>query len=334
MAVPKISVILPVYNVEKYLRRCLDCLQNQTLTDFEIIAVNDGSPDNSIDILNEYAAKDSRIKVITQKNGGLSSARNTGTKNANGEYIYFLDSDDYIHFQTLEIAYNLAVQNNSDIVSFKKNTGLRTKILIKEFFGINGNNTRPKNLNKKYDLSKIESYTTNDIFSVVTERGSKQKFEIRHCYVWQNLYRRELISDIPFTPGIIMEDAAWWPLLWLRHPKTTIINLPLYYYIPQINSIMASSKVLRKIDNLIYGIKYIFDVYKMQAKKSEMNVWQSKFMWPFLHYGFGKVSKLKDELDIIEAKKLFSSIAEIGVLENPCEPKNKKLKNKILEFIK
>ena len=93
---PKISVIVPIFNVEKYLKECLESIINQTFKDIEIICINDGSTDNSLDILNQYAEKDNRIKVITQSNQGLSAARNTGIKYANGEYISFIDSDDYI----------------------------------------------------------------------------------------------------------------------------------------------------------------------------------------------------------------------------------------------
>ena len=105
MPAPKISVIIPVYNVEEYLPVCLDSVLAQTFSDFEAVCVNDGSPDNSAAILEKYAKKDARIKVVSRPNGGLSAARNTGLENACGEYIYFLDSDDYIHPQLLEILY-------------------------------------------------------------------------------------------------------------------------------------------------------------------------------------------------------------------------------------
>ncbi len=207
--------------------------------------------------------------------------------------------------------------------------------MIKEFFKLNTDKTKPNNINKKYNLSEIKSYTTNDIFSVVSEQGLKNKeFQIKHCYVWQNIYSRKLITGIPFVKGIIMEDAAWWPLLWLRNPTVTITNLPLYYYIPQINSIMAASKVLRKIDNLVFGIKYIFDIYKSQSKKSQMDVWSGEFKWPFLKYGFGKVSKLRDKKDIKDAKKLFKSLNDMSVFDDPKTKSDKLTKQKILDFIK
>ena len=105
---PKISIIIPMYNVEKYLRRCLDSVLNQTFADWQGILVDDGSPDNSGAIAEEYASRDKRFVVIHKENGGLSDARNAGFPYADGEYIMYLDSDDFIHPQTMEIAYNLA----------------------------------------------------------------------------------------------------------------------------------------------------------------------------------------------------------------------------------
>ncbi|MCM1010726.1 MAG: glycosyltransferase [Fusobacterium sp.] len=112
----KISVIVPVYNVEKFLPECLDSLKNQTLYELEFICVNDGSPDNSLDILNRYAAEDERFIIVSQENGGLSAARNTGLKYAKGDYIYFIDSDDLIAPEHLENMYNAAVKEDADMV--------------------------------------------------------------------------------------------------------------------------------------------------------------------------------------------------------------------------
>ncbi|WP_206425633.1 glycosyltransferase family 2 protein [Romboutsia sp. Marseille-P6047] len=112
----KVSVIIPIYNVEKYLNRCIDSVINQSLKDIEIILVNDGSPDNCPKICDEYANKDSRIKVIHKSNGGLSSARNAGMKIATGDYIGFVDSDDYIEINMYEQMYKVAYENNVDFV--------------------------------------------------------------------------------------------------------------------------------------------------------------------------------------------------------------------------
>ena len=131
---PKVSVIIPVYNVEKYLSECLDSVVNQTLKDIEIICVNDGSPDGSAEILEEYAQKDNRIKVITQENRGVSEARNSGLKIASGEYIAFLDSDDYIDLKFFEQLYKRGIESNSDVVvceNIYRFSGNKQKLFLK-----------------------------------------------------------------------------------------------------------------------------------------------------------------------------------------------------------
>lgn len=113
---PLVSILVPVYNVEKYLNECMDSLISQTLQDIEIICVNDGSTDKSLEILNQYATKDPRIKIISKCNGGLPSARNVGLDNAKGEYVGFVDSDDYVDSRMFETLYNLAKKNNSEVI--------------------------------------------------------------------------------------------------------------------------------------------------------------------------------------------------------------------------
>lgn len=115
---PFISVVIPVYNVEQFLEECVDSVLSQTFQDYEIILVDDGATDNSGAICDEYTKKDNRIKVIHRKNGGLSAARNTGLDAANGEYVYFLDSDDWLKKETLETLVHLAKSDNSDVVFF------------------------------------------------------------------------------------------------------------------------------------------------------------------------------------------------------------------------
>lgn len=116
-----VSVVLPIYNVEKYINRCLESVVNQSYRDLEIILVDDESPDRCPEICDEWAAKDSRIKVVHKKNGGLGYARNTGIENATGEYICFVDSDDYIAFDTIEKAYKSCAESKSDIVYYGYN---------------------------------------------------------------------------------------------------------------------------------------------------------------------------------------------------------------------
>ncbi len=117
--IPKVSIIIPVYNVEKYLKECLNSVVNQTLKEIEIICVDDGSTDNSLSILEEYAKKDNRINLLKQENSGAGAARNKGLDSARGEYIYFLDSDDFLELNAIEILYNQIAKNQADICFFK-----------------------------------------------------------------------------------------------------------------------------------------------------------------------------------------------------------------------
>ena len=116
MSSPKISIIVPVYNVEKYIRRCLDSIAAQTFTDWECICVDDGTPDASGKICDEYAQKDGRFVVIHKENGGVSSARNVGLDVAKGEYVTFCDSDDWVEKEMLEVFYNTALKNDAEVV--------------------------------------------------------------------------------------------------------------------------------------------------------------------------------------------------------------------------
>ena len=173
---PVVSVIVPVYNVEQYLPQCLDSIVNQTLKNIEIICVNDSSTDNSLNILNHYAEKDPRIKVVTQPNGGAGAARNRGLSLAAGKYLSFLDSDDFFEPDMLELAYNKAVCDKADFVVFQSDQYYTDR---KEFVSV------PWTLREK----EIPPYTpfnhrqmTDNIFKVFVG------------WAWDKLYDREFVE--------------------------------------------------------------------------------------------------------------------------------------------
>ena len=173
---PVVSVIVPVYNVEQYLPQCLDSIVNQTLKNIEIICVNDSSTDNSLNILNHYAEKDPRIKVVTQPNGGAGAARNRGHSLAAGKYLSFLDSDDFFEPDMLELAYNKAVCDKADFVVFQSDQYYTDR---KEFVSV------PWTLREK----EIPPYTpfnhrqmTDNIFKVFVG------------WAWDKLYDREFVE--------------------------------------------------------------------------------------------------------------------------------------------
>lgn len=179
---PKVSIIVPVYNVEKYLDRCVQSLINQTLKDIEIILVDDGSPDNCPGMCDNYAKTDKRIKVIHKKNAGLGFARNSGLKIANGEYVAFCDSDDYVKLDSYEILYNFAKSKNVDVVfgSFFKETspGVWTELRKVESEVI-------------YQNEQVKEYVL-DMVACAPYVKIERKHDMSSC---MSLYRKRIIDD-------------------------------------------------------------------------------------------------------------------------------------------
>ena len=334
---PKISIIIPMYGVEKYLRRCLDSVQNQTFKDWQAICVDDGSPDKSGEIAEEYAKSDKRFVVVHKENGGLSDARNAGMPYAKGQYIMYLDSDDFIHPQTMEIAYNLAQKNDSDIVSFTYDRFYRPQLMVYHKLGLDTDNVRPCGIKKKYNVEKIKSKTITDVYEYATDSAHNafnpnRKWLIKHCQVWKNMYRKSLIQDIPFIKGILFEDFPWWSRVMLRNPRVTIAPLPLYYYIPNFGGIVLSAKQLRIMQSLITGIKDSFVLYRDQADKHQMKLWSENFLWFFINWAFRKIKYLKTDEELATAKQSFTDLYNLGVFESV--PKSRrKLALRIMDFI-
>ena len=335
---PKISIIIPMYKVEKYLQRCLESVQNQTFKDWQAICVDDGSPDKSGEIAESFAKKDKRFIVVHKENGGLSDARNFGMNYADGNYIMYLDSDDFIHPQTMEIAYTFAQENKSDIVSFQYDRAYRPRLMLRHFLHIDTDNVRPFGIKKHYDVKKIKTKTVNDIFELATERthnkaNPNRKWLIKHCQVWKNLYKKSLIKDIPFVKGIVFEDFPWWSAVMLKNPRVTVAPLPLYYYIPNFGGIVLSEKQLKIMKSLCIGIKESYKLYSQKADKNQMKKWQENFLWFFVNKAFGKIKYLKTDTEINDARKEFKDMNKIGVFDNvPNEWYD--LREKIYEFIK
>ena len=252
---PKISIIIPMWGVEKYLSRCLDSVQNQTFKDWQAICVDDGSPDKSGEIAESYAKKDKRFVVVHKKNGGLSDARNFGMNYADGDYIMYLDSDDFIHPQTMEVAYKAITENKSDIASFSYDRFYRPQLMVRHFLHMDTDNVVPFGIKKRYNLDKLKTKTVDDIFELATERthnktNPNRKWLIKHCQVWKNIYKKSLIEDTPFIKGILFEDFPWWSAVMLKNPRVTVVPLPLYYYIPNFGGIVLSAKQLKIMKKL------------------------------------------------------------------------------------
>ena len=209
----KISVVLPVYNVANYLRKCLDSLVNQTFKDFEVICVNDGSTDLSLGILEGYALTDSRFKIITQENRGLSGARNTGIKHVQGEYVLFVDSDDWLEENALEELYNHVNGFNSDITMFKFRYFNED---TKEF---------SENQNSKLEIIPdslaTSNFNYNDVLDIL--------FKISHA-PFNKLYKKSFLDKWSFPEGLIYEDLYFFYTVFLNAKKTSVVREILYNY--------------------------------------------------------------------------------------------------------
>ncbi len=215
----KISVIIPVYKVEKYLDRCIESVVNQTYTNLEIILVDDGSPDRSGEICDAWAHRDKRIRVIHQKNGGLSAARNAGLDIACGDYIGFVDSDDYIHQDMYLSMYQKAISCRSDIVvcGFER--------VDEKGNSISGAGFSPNSESQ---------------FSTISTRIM--------CVVWNKLYRGELFDCLRFPVGKVYEDVFVMPRLLQTSRNTNVIRESLYFYRQSADSITRSGNTVKKFD--------------------------------------------------------------------------------------
>ena len=193
----KISVIIPVYNVENYLAKCLDSLLNQTLQDTEIICINDGSTDNSLEILEEYAKKDDRIKIINQENSKQGAARNRGLEIATGEFVTFVDSDDWVDIDYLEKLYNAIIDSNSDIAIANSIRNYKKK--TKEHLTLKNS--------KKY-------CETNEILRAIQN----------NLVVWGKLFKFGIIKDLRFEEGVFYEDAPY--AIRAIHRAKSVVTVP------------------------------------------------------------------------------------------------------------
>lgn len=226
----KQSIIVPIYNVAPYLRKCVDSLLAQDISDYEIILVDDGSTDDSGAIADELVhafrlsplASRLQLRVIHQSNAGLSAARNTGIAAAQGDYILFVDSDDYLQPNTLGTLLEQAERDNLDVLRFRYQN-------VRE----SGEAFAPyKDMTNYNDYSAVPT----DGLTFLNERMGTQ------CYVWQFLVRREIVLEEQFTPGIYFEDTDWTPRMLLRAKRVASTDLVVYNYLWREGSITLSQK--------------------------------------------------------------------------------------------
>ncbi|MBO5091601.1 MAG: glycosyltransferase [Clostridia bacterium] len=247
-----ISIIVPVYKVEKYLSECIDSILAQTYENFELVLVDDGSPDNSGKICDEYASRDKRIKVIHKGNAGVSSARNTGLDNANGDYITFIDSDDFVDKRYLEVLYNSLKQNDSDISICK--------------FSAYKNGNYIASL-EKFPKSITVDFLDNRFVNYLSQYFNFKKNIMGSC--WRTLYKRELIGHYRLNQNLkICEDLLFLITLMCEAKKLSFSNEVLYFYRSNESSAIRSYKE-NYLENNIFLDKELIMLLSNKSKRIE-----------------------------------------------------------------
>ncbi len=265
---PKVSVIIPVYNVEKYLKRCLDSLVNQTFNDIEIICINDGSTDNSLKIIEEYAQKDSRIKLFSQENKGSATARNVGLDNANGEYLMFCDSDDWYESQMVEKMFSAIEKENVDLVVCDVN------IVIDETNDRKDDTVYPR-------LGFIGKVDFNSNIKI------KDKVKV---LLWKKIFRKSLVDkyNIRFPDGHKQEDCTFIRQYVLVAKNAYGLNEKLYNYVYRTGSVMSKAfdkgakdclDTLYCFDNLLFFLSKIKNIGNSKLNYVYDSVQDDAFFW-------------------------------------------------------
>ena len=237
-----ISVVVPIYNVEKYLRLCLDSLLMQTYTNFEVLMINDGSPDDSANICKEYLAKDRRFQYFEKENGGLSDARNYGIEHSKGEYITFVDSDDWLKETLLEDLYEAITRTGADIA-------LSTYIIYDDFQSV-------------YNIPVIGEYYERIWMSdeFIRELPQLEMKDNSYSTSWAKLFKKELFCTIRFPKGKLIEDTRTNIKLFLESSRLVYINKCLYFYRIRGGSIIQTitEKLLKDVlDTLIERLSLV-----------------------------------------------------------------------------
>lgn len=298
---PEISIIVPVYNVEAYLEECITSILNQTFKNFELILVDDSSTDRSGYICDRFAKIDRRIKVIHQKCGGASCARNLGLDNANGNYIGFVDSDDYIHPQMYEILYENIINNDVNMVicNYKK-------VLKKESFDVNF---------KRID--NIALYTNIEVLNIFWEKESGKC--ISPC---NKLYSKKLFDDLRFEEGKTCEDQIISPKLIYMSKNIIMIQKILYFYRRRLGSVSNNGFDEKRLDLVHANWDNVMFFNKIQSPLK--NKIEQKYVYYLFKYYFkGRESFGKKNKNLVSMRKEFLKIFPLLVKNKQFSKKEK-----------
>lgn len=288
-----ISVIIPVYQVEPYLKHCIESVINQTYRNLEIILVDDGSVDGSGEICNQYADKDNRIKVIHQENRGLSEARNRGIDIARGEYLSFVDSDDWIDMRFIEIMYEISIEAECDIVQ------------------CNFQNVIDDSSEEDKHKGNYTIYSSRE-FSIATYTLLSWRCSV----AWNKLYKASLFEGIRYPIGKIHEDEfTTYKLIW-RANNIAVTNTRLYFYRQRTDSIMGSSYYSKRLDaGEAYMEKEVF--YKELGETTLLNLVRMAYL-EWIDWNLPLVNKFeKNARRLVEALEQKKECLEKCYERNP-----------------
>lgn len=298
----KVSIIIPVYNVEKYLKKCVDSVINQTYKNLEIILVDDGSPDNCPAICDDYARIDNRVKVIHKQNGGQGEARNYGIETAQGEYLLFVDSDDYIAHDTVEILVNKAKKYDVDMVVF-------------DYLAVDDQQNIVYKSSSNFQKEKIYNSKTDKEIVVANPSPVTQ------------LYKKSIFDDpeMRFASHVIYEDLRLMPKLFHKAKRIVYADSkPLYYYLQRSNSSMRNGNIEKTKSHRIMAIKDILDYFK---EKNITNDYKEELDWICIFHGFFLPSR-----EILHFDGDYSSAIK-ELYEEMSKYVSKPLKNKYLKTL-
>ncbi|MBW8348407.1 glycosyltransferase [Bacillus sp. IITD106] len=282
---PLVSVVVPIYKVEKYIHRCIESILEQTYSNLEIILVNDGSPDTCGQIIGEYAEKDHRIKVVHKKNGGLSDARNKGMEYVTGDFTLFVDSDDWIERNMIEGLIQISIDYRADVVQSAFYYAYEDHLLFD---------------NRYYSQKDPPILLNNKELMYELVRNEKVK-----NFAWGKLFKTALIKDIPFKKGVLFEDVFWAHLVMHRVDTYVVTHAPKYYYFQRSESIVFNYS-LRNLD-IIDGLKErhsFVEKYYHDLRNESFTVILSTCL---IHYNLLKMNRGIDQ-DGIYKKRIQSYI--------------------------
>ena len=284
----EVSIIVPVYQVEKYIRQCIDSILAQTFTDFELILVDDGSKDRSGQICDEYAGMDKRVKVIHQKNSGAAAARNSGMDQAIGDYFLFVDSDDYVVPTVVECLYEKAVKEKADIAVCN----------YLYFF----ENDREKDFSTSI---KSEVLPGREIFY---NRKNERNYGI-WTVVWNKLYRKETVGKVRFRFGRYFEDEFWANDIYQMDIKVVTIPECLYYYRQHDESTMKQKSIQKNFD-VIEALQERIDIYLQKPEYAHQAYKVLIFSLEYLSESKRLITNKNEEKIFIQAEKRTRQIVK------------------------